>query len=205
MKKLREKVLDGLTAAYAADALPVDEYERRVQLVARSSDPAEIESAAADLPAEFRPAVPARPEVRRPGSASAAAPRGEIVAVFATIERAGRWSPPADLEASAVFGSAFIDFREADLPPGGIRLEANAVFGSMVVVVPEDVNVRVRSAAVFGSASGASDRYVGESAPTLDIEANAVFGNCDIKVARPGERVAGAPQPSLDARGRDYR
>lgn len=199
MKNVKDRVIDGLTAAYAADAISVEEYERRVGLVASSRDGAEAESALADLPTEFRSLPQERPETER-----VPAPRkrhGEILAIFASVERGGRWTPSPILEASVVFGSAFVDFREADLPREGVRLEANAVFGSLVVVVPEDVNVHVRSNAVFGSSSGGVDRYVGDSAPTLDIEANAIFGNCEVKVARRGERIAGAPPGSIEGPG----
>lgn len=90
-----------------------------------------------------------------------------------------------------VFGSQVIDLTHADLPDNGdVHVECNVVFGSMKVLVPKDMNTKIKSNAVFGSVkspggketSFGSNTYEEGTAntPWLHMEVNAVFGSAEI-------------------------
>jgi len=54
-------------------------------------------------------------------------------------------------ELNAVFGGIKLDLRRTSLPEGESHLEANAIFGWVTIVVPEDWFIETRMDSVFGS------------------------------------------------------
>ena len=69
---------------------------------------------------------------------------------------------------SHAFGSMTIDLRSVEFPEGTSRVEASTSFGSMVVILPPDVAVRVHGEAAFGSVQ-ALRREASGLASTLDV------------------------------------
>mgnify|MGYP000858950611 CR=1 FL=1 len=97
---------------------------------------------------------------------------------------------PSELELkneySVVFGNQTIDMRSVNLEEDK-EIEFNAVFGKQIIMLPKDLNVRVKASAVFGNARLPDDRQVAfgdmtyqeksaEGMPILYVEANVVFG-----------------------------
>lgn len=83
-------------------------------------------------------------------------------------------------EGTAVFGNLELDFQECGIAPDS-KLEVNAVFGSVKVMVPDGVHVALGGSSVLGGVSDKrASRTVPEGAPTLHLEANAVFGQVEI-------------------------
>ncbi len=81
---------------------------------------------------------------------------------------------------TAVFGSVVCDLRNAIIDEDVI-INANATFGGVEVIVPENVNVEIKSTAIFG---GVEDkRRVGTiaNAPTVFVSGMCLFGGVDIK------------------------
>lgn len=87
-------------------------------------------------------------------------------------------------EANVVFGELIIDLRKAALAQGTSRMEINAVFGSLVLYTPSDWVVEIKSSSVFGGVEDRRTQPVAvqqEGASKLMLEANAVFGSCEIR------------------------
>ena len=81
---------------------------------------------------------------------------------------------------TAVFGSVVCDLRSAIINEDVI-INANATFGGVEILVPENVNVDIKSTAIFG---GVEDkRRVGTitDAPTVYVSGMCLFGGVDIK------------------------
>lgn len=81
---------------------------------------------------------------------------------------------------TAVFGSVVCDLRNAIIDEDVI-INANATFGGVEIIVPENVNVDIKSTAIFG---GVEDkRRVGTiaNAPTVFVSGMCLFGGVDIK------------------------
>lgn len=130
-----------------------------------------------------------------------------ISAVFSATERRGEWLPAEEVRVRAYFGSVILDFTQALLAPGVTTLETLALFGSVEILVPADLEVELAASAVLGSveqrdAGGGVRRFIAdqirrvtgqdtapgyvpdpdEEAPVLRIEGHAVFGTIVVKV-----------------------
>ncbi|HEX6263515.1 MAG TPA: LiaF domain-containing protein [Actinomycetota bacterium] len=84
-------------------------------------------------------------------------------------------------EASALFGGATLDLREAHIEDEA-TVEATAIFGGVDVLVPRDVRVSLGGLPIFG---GLEDKTTGdgelpEDAPHLNVRAMAIFGGVDV-------------------------
>ena len=102
-----------------------------------------------------------------------------IVATFAgqKVDKTNEKFEGASLD--AIFGSIVLDLRKAKLYKE-TTIEASAIFGGIEIIVPNDVNVKVKSTPIFG---GVSNRITNseENKETIYIEAFSMFGGVDIK------------------------
>lgn len=87
-----------------------------------------------------------------------------------------------------IFGSQKIDLRESTFATTKSQISFSCFFGSQVVKLPKKANIRVKASAVFGSVNLPNGGKVSfgdytytnaknELAPTLEIDADCVFGN----------------------------
>lgn len=82
-------------------------------------------------------------------------------------------------EVSTVFGSAEINLLQADFehPP---KLELNAVFGSIRLIVPSHWQLKMENSAVLGGVEDKRPQHSIYSDKIMYLEANAVFGGIQI-------------------------
>lgn len=127
-----------------------------------------------------------------------------IKALFGSTHRTSGWSVPDHLDISATFGDVTVDFRRAELPPDGIvQIDARALFGHVILVVPEGAEVEIEGQwTLFGEIGHSTGwlglrrflrRFVtgdvrGDEARALDAEpfllrvsGSAVFGEISVK------------------------
>jgi predicted membrane protein len=106
-----------------------------------------------------------------------------MAAYFAGAEETIRSTDFKGGSIDVAFGGAKVDLRGAGLAATGARLDANAIFGGIEIVVPVAWRVVVNARPILGgvenktapSASGAS------SGPVLEVNASATFGGVTIK------------------------
>ena len=60
-------------------------------------------------------------------------------------------------------------------------INASAAFGGIDIFLPDNVNVKVKSSAIFGGVSDKKKRPHIEGAKTVYINADTAFGGVDIK------------------------
>ena len=84
----------------------------------------------------------------------------------------------ADLEVA--FGGISCDLRSAIIEKD-VVLNASAAFGGIDIFLPDNVNVIVKSSALFGGVSDEKKRVRIEGANTIYINADTAFGGIDIK------------------------
>lgn len=79
----------------------------------------------------------------------------------------------------AVFGAVELDLRKAMIEKEAV-IYASSIFGGIEIFVPSDVNVKVKSTAIFG---GTSNKVINqkENEKTIYIESFCMFGGVDIK------------------------
>lgn len=83
------------------------------------------------------------------------------------------------MDGEAVFGGLTIDLREA-LIEEDISIDALAVFGSVDILLPANVSVKLSDLSLFGGCSN-SKTYTPVAGPTVYVNATALFGGVEVK------------------------
>jgi predicted membrane protein len=104
----------------------------------------------------------------------------EETAVFSNIRKTVISKNFHGGEVTAVFGSAEVNLLKAEIETVA-RLEINAVFGSIRLLVPPDWQVKLENNSVFGGVDDKRPENLVPSDKILVLEANAVFGGIEIK------------------------
>lgn len=87
-------------------------------------------------------------------------------------------------EVNTVFGEVILDLRKAKLADGSVNLELNTVFGSLILYVPSDWKIQMKTSTVLGSFQDkrhSINNVTTESGSYLIIEGNSVFGSGEIR------------------------
>lgn len=79
----------------------------------------------------------------------------------------------------AVFGSVNLDLCDAKLNAETV-IKASAIFGGIVIIVPKDVTVKMKSTSIFGGVQN-HNHTKEEQKKVIYIETFALFGGIDIK------------------------
>lgn len=93
-----------------------------------------------------------------------------------------RVSPEKDFNGSdveAIFGSVELDLRKTSLKKE-TAIKVNAIFGGVTILLPNDVNVKVKATPIFGGVDN-KIRNNEENKKTIYVDATSVFGGVEIK------------------------
>jgi hypothetical protein len=165
----REAVVEVLREAVAHGRLTFEEFEERTAQAYRAKTFGELQPLTFDLPTG--PTGPALPSTdSRP-----------LVAVLSNDNRTGRWVVPARFRVSAVLGSVDLDFCEAVLSSRETVIDARVVLGSIRLVVPDGLTVRVHGTAVLSSRGSRMRRTPVAEIATIDINGALVLGNVEVR------------------------
>lgn len=80
----------------------------------------------------------------------------------------------------AVFGSVQLDIQKAIIKEEAV-INASSIFGGITILVPNNVNVKVKSTPIFGGVENKTINNKGENIPTIYISAFCLFGGVTIK------------------------
>ncbi|MFD0001959.1 DUF1707 domain-containing protein [Streptomyces sp. NPDC127178] len=186
----RDRIADILRDALAEGRLTADEHAERVEGVLAAKTVGELDVFIRDLPAAHQRRAPHVPAPGRPApGAIPAEPDDNVVAVFSSAVRKGRWRAGRRIHAYAVFGSVEIDLSEALFEYQQVMIRAVSIFGNVEVRVPENVSLRGTGGGVLGNFEvdhlDAEDPY----APVVHVDGWAVLGNIEGRPKR-GKLVA---------------
>ncbi|MGW1909405.1 DUF1707 SHOCT-like domain-containing protein [Streptomyces sp. NPDC002076] len=188
----RDRIAEILREALAEGRLTADEHAERIEGVLAAKTVGELEAFIRDLPAAHqRPAAgaytpaPPRPS---PGAIPAEAD-ANVVAVFSSAVRRGRWHAGRRIHAYSVFGSVEIDLSEAIFEYQQVVIKAVSVFGDVQIRVPENVSLRGTGGGVLGNFEVDTLDSVESEAPVVYVDGWAVLGNVEARPKR-GKRVA---------------
>lgn len=102
-----------------------------------------------------------------------------IIATFAEqkVKKENEEFKGANLE--AIFGGVSLDLRGANIEKEAV-IKTSAIFGGVDIIIPNDINVKVKSTPIFG---GVSNKCVNtkDCEKTVYIEAFCMFGGVEIK------------------------
>ncbi|WP_093906958.1 DUF1707 domain-containing protein [Streptomyces sp. cf386] len=186
----RDRIADILRDALAEGRLTADEHAERVEGVLAAKTVGELDAFIRDLPAAHQRRAPHLPPPGRPAPAAIPAdPDDNVVAVFSSAVRKGRWRAGRRIHAYAIFGSVEIDLSEALFEYQHVVIRAFSVFGSVEVRVPENVSLRGAGGGVLGSFEVDALDAEDPEAPIVHVDGWAVLGSIEGRAKR-GRLVA---------------
>jgi hypothetical protein len=187
----RDRTAEILREALAEGRLTAEEHAERIDGVYRAKTHAELEPLVRDLPGahtQRRPAA-SSPAPNRPTTGAVPAVADEnLVAVFSTSARKGRWRVGRRTHAYAVFGNIEIDLSEAIFEYQQVVIKAVSVFGNVEVRVPENISLRGSGGGVLGNFEVHTLDSADPDAPVVYVDGIAVLGNIEAKPKR-GKRL----------------
>ncbi|MER5754987.1 DUF1707 domain-containing protein [Streptomyces sp. NPDC002088] len=187
----RDRIADILRDALAEGRLTAEEHAERVEGVLAAKTVGGLEVFIRDLPAAHHRAAPAYAAApsRPTAGAIPADPDENVVAVFSSAVRKGRWRAGRRIHAYAIFGSVEIDLSEALFEYQQVVVKALSVFGNVEVRVPENVSLRGTGGGVLGNFEVDTLDAADPDAPVVYLDGWAVLGNIEGKPKR-GRLVA---------------
>jgi hypothetical protein len=210
----KEQAVQELCAHYAQDHLSTGELESRFEQVYKSTSRDQLQTVLGGLPALAR--TPVAPAPLYQVASTGLLPAGEkrYLSVFAEVKKEGHWTPAPLILGRVVFGSMVLDLREAELPPEGITLDLDVIFGDCKVLLPPGVGADVDATAMLGSVNDKSKRGL-PNAPHIRVRGSVLFGEITVKTQLPKparmeswrkqlKAFFGGDDGSGDASGRGY-
>jgi hypothetical protein len=169
----RERVVALLTEAAADGRLTQAEHAERTQRAFTARTLGDLVPLTADL------AEPSAQPIRLDTGRAITAFRG-------SQRRDGRWVVPPSLTATAVAGEVVLDFRAAVLPSGPVALTATVVGGTLSLIVPDGMTVRITRTTLLGRPSGRAEPEpppAPPGGPVIEVRAMVLAGR--IKTITP--------------------
>jgi len=181
--KERESAVGRLTAAFTDDAIPVDEFERRVALVYTVESPAALQEIMSDLPAAASGATNVPAPLDR-STAIARPPHQRIASVLGNVERSLHGPIPESLEVRSLMSNVELDLRGAEFPPGVTEINVRAIMGNVEVVLPNHVRVEDEARAFLASFSllGRTRTRDGEATPVVRLTGSWIMANVEVAI-----------------------
>jgi hypothetical protein len=178
----REHVAELLGRAFAEGRLSTEEHSERLESVYAAKTMGELRPLVADLPVNFAPPTATGMPAGRAEDAATVYNGEAVVAVFGEAKRTGRWLVRSGLNARALFGSVELDLTEAVLEQREITITANAVFGEVIIRVPDGVILHDEGSAIFGSRKlNTPYATFGPETPVVHVRGVALFGSVEAK------------------------
>ena len=81
---------------------------------------------------------------------------------------------------TSVFGGVKCDLRNAIIK-NDIVINVGAIFGGVIIYVPDNVNIKINSTSIFGGVSDERKIKNKDNKITIYINATCLFGGCEIK------------------------
>ncbi|MET9591208.1 DUF1707 domain-containing protein [Streptomyces sp. NPDC006516] len=184
----RDRIADILREAMAEGRLTAEEHAERVDLVYRAKTVGELEPLVRDLPVQGGPARPSAPAYGYDAEAPTG-PAENLVAVFSSSTRKGRWRVGGRTNAFAVFGSVEIDLTEALFGQRLTVVNATSIFGSVEIKVPENISLRGSGTGIFGNFEVDTLESADPEAPVVIVNGYSVLGSVEAKPKR-GKLIA---------------
>ena len=166
----RERGIALLREAVGEGRLTLEEFSNRVELTYAARTDQELADLVRDLPSELAPSPPP-------------APLSEEHRAFCShLIRSGPWSLPGNSSWRSIFGTIDLDLRQARLAGPETVLEVHNVFGTVTVIVPEGIEVKVRGGGLFASQKIESpERAPSAGGPSLTIETSGPGGTLYVR------------------------
>jgi hypothetical protein len=180
----RERTIDALRDAAGEGRLTFEELAERIESAAGARTRGELAEVTHDLPTAGTATT-----VATAASSEVVAPV-ERSSVFGEVRRSGPWIVPVRSSWRSYFGGIVLDLREARVSAAEVTIQAESVFGSIRLVVPEGVIVEVRTRTTFGSVRQQAGDVASPGAPRVILVGGTTFGGVHVHAERLRDRVS---------------
>ncbi|MFC9792114.1 DUF1707 domain-containing protein [Streptomyces sp. NPDC057695] len=178
----RDRIADILRDALAEGRIDAEEHSDRIDSVYRAKTVGELEPIVRDLPGARTRREPAPDYAYGPEDVDG--PPANLVAIFSSTTRKGRWRVSRRTNAFALFGNIEIDLTEAIFAQRLTTINATSIFGNVEVRVPENISLRGNGSGIFGNFEVVTLEGVDPHAPVVVINGYSVFGNVEARPKR---------------------
>lgn len=193
----RDKVTAVLSTAYAEGRITREEHDERLDQVMRAKtfdDLVPITSdlvplSAASAPTRAAPPAPADlPTTQFQIDTARDSGSDQMIAIFGGASRKGRWRMPKQSTAIALFGGIDLDLTEATFESTELEITGFWCFGGLDIKAPAGIEIRDRTAGIFGGTDikGLGDPAPG--APVITIKGVSLFGGVSVTGPIPSKR-----------------
>ena len=190
----REQVATVLSTAYAEGRITREEHDERLDQVMRARTFDDLVPITTDLvPLPVSPPTAPAPAAAAPATTfsvdtSRDSGGDQLIAIFGGATPQGRWRVPKQSTAVALFGGVEIDLTEAVFESTEIEITGFWCFGGMEIKAPAGIEVRDRTAGIFGGTDikGLGDPIPG--APVITIKGVSLFGGVSVTGPVPSKK-----------------
>ncbi len=197
LEPFRTEAIRVLSAAVAADRLPVEQLEPRLALIRQAPNRASLDAIVADvLPTGgfLAPSEPLRVVADHTyGSPVEPAEELRISTIFGSTKRAGSWTVPLRLTLKVLAGELTLDMRDAVFGSDVLDVDVSVLMGGVILIVPAGAQVENECEERFSSSthSTRSARGAGPIGLLIRIGGRVRFGSIEIK-----EKLPSAEEPA---------
>ncbi|MET3983169.1 DUF1707 domain-containing protein [Streptomyces sp. PvR034] len=183
----RDRIAQIIGDALAEGRLTAEEHAERLDALYAVKTVAELEVLVRDLPAAPGVAYAAAAPASGPAWPVSGPPGGghveNVVAVFSSATRKGRWRPAPHTRAVSVLGDITIDLTEAVFEQQVTEINVTCVLGNVEVKVPENVTLRGYGSGVLGNfeVHGEGESVADPQAPVVIVRGFTVLGNIEAR------------------------
>lgn len=159
----REQIIDRLTRSFAEDALTMDEFERRAELVYGAASMTELQALVADLPAPVESGA-----VTTGGKQTGSMVTGDrISTLLGSTERRMPAHIPRHLTIRTMLGNTELDFRNSKFEPGITEVHVKCFMGNVEISVPDGVRVELLCSSVLANVGTDGSDAIDDSVENL--------------------------------------
>ena len=185
----RYAVAEVLRQAAGDGRIDLEELDERLEAAYAAKTYADLVPLTADLPVALRPGetLPVARPVQPPGPVGYAPTYPTSIAVMSETRRTGVWRVAPFQSAFALMGSVVLDLRHAAFSSREVTITANAIMGSVDVVVDQETHVVVDGVGIMGDFSERTSRKVRQrvvqGAPVVVVKGVAFMGSVTVRRA----------------------
>lgn len=203
LEQERERIVETLSAHFAADHLTTQELEARFERAYRARTAEELREVTAGLPALAQPARPPAPRPPAPAlDRTPVAGERRYSAIMSNFRKQGEWTPNRRTVLLAVMSDVRIDLRDATFVDHEIQFDVKAVMADVKILVPPGVTVECDGDAFMGEFSARQDNARQDpEAPRVLVSGTAIMAKVTVETRLPGESRLAAWRRSRRLRG----
>ena len=202
----RERVAEALRNAAGDGRLTLSELEDRLDATFKARTYGDLQPITRDLPQGPYPmpggnlaprwknqkGAPAAGQASghaAPATGGPIRPQERITSILGSDKRTGRWEVPARIDVLVILGKVVLDFTEAIVRTREIEIQAGVVMGSLTLIVPEGIDVRMEQGGnVLGKREMKLRADVTPGSPVYHVRGFVVHGEITVRPPKPPRR-----------------